>query len=1011
MDSVAIIFVIAAAVGVIMALSRSKESLRAANSFEKQIAALREELSHITKRVYELEGERAKPPEKVASREIAQPSQMPEISKNELAMAQQQSVPQRTAPAIPAEPAVPREPVVLPEKPAEPVLERLSRAPSFSSYADPRIEPAKQASRLQWSDIEERLGTNWLNKIGTAAFVIGVALLLNYSMHYLGPTGKIALGYALGAILLSAGILGERKERYRIAGRAVLGGGWALLYFTTYAMHNIAAVRIVSSPSLGFALLFLVAAAMVAHSLRYHSQVTTGFAYLLAFVSVGVAEIPMGGLVAAVLLAASLAWVLRVRQWFAIEPLAVAATYLLHWLWLNQMYLKIGGHKPFPGYFAGVGLLTACWLVYLISYFLRTAKNSAQFQLLTSAFLLNAAGYLVVLHYESFHPAWRFWFLLGAGAVYLAISAFSKKIDRRAAFILASSLGAALLLAAIPYRYSGGNLEVLWLVEAEALLVVGWRLRDSHLRLLGWAGAAVLAVYASIHEIVPRFSAWHAPNPKTGWLLAALALAFYVNARMRSRLGESATVVDRAASIASPIIATGFALAAAWIALPFFWPALAWLGLALVLMESGTRFRDRILHYCGHAAAALAALRLLTVNLFHSGEWHHVSLRLITVGASCVVFYLYARPAARMSERDTSIRDYIPDWLAGRAGIPALYTGTASLLVFILLWDEVTAAAVALSWGVFGLVLLESGAALREKSLRWQSYALLVASFARIFIADLNATSHVGTLPVAVITVSILIAIFYYASTHAESDSRIRSTFLWFGTIALAALLRFELAIEWVAVGWAVLAVLFYALGHLLNSATLRTQSYALTLATGIRCAFDNFFQLGRWHWTTVRVATVAASAILLYLLFAAESLPAWKRQPSSEAQKESTAAQGKWSRFWRAVEKYPRHLFFFVPTLLLTGLVSLEVRRGFLTAAWGVEALVIFLIVLKMRERIYRWFSLALLSLCVIRIVTVDVWNLDALGRIVSFLGLGLALLAVSFLYARYKEVLRKVL
>jgi uncharacterized membrane protein len=63
------------------------------------------------------------------------------------------------------------------------------------------------------------------------------------------------------------------------------------------------------------------------------------------------------------------------------------------------------------------------------------------------------------------------------------------------------------------------------------------------------------------------------------------------------------------------------------------------------------------------------------------------------------------------------------------------------------------------------------------------------------------------------------------------------------------------------------------------------------------------------------------------------------------------------------------------------------------------------------MDERAYRWFSLLLFLLCVGRILTVDIWNLDALGRIVSFMGLGLALLAVSFLYARHREAFRRVL
>ena len=122
----------------------------------------------------------------------------------------------------------------------------------------------------------------------------------------------------------------------------------------------------------------------------------------------------------------------------------------------------------------------------------------------------------------------------------------------------------------------------------------------------------------------------------------------------------------------------------------------------------------------------------------------------------------------------------------------------------------------------------------------------------------------------------------------------------------------------------------------------------------------------------------------------------------------------GAWEKVraaWQWIGAHEQHLFFFVPTILLTVLVSLEVRRGFLTAAWGVEGLIVFLAVLKMDERAYRWFSLLLFLLCVGRIVTVDVWNLDALGRIVSFLGLGAALLVVSFLYARHRELLRRVL
>jgi uncharacterized membrane protein len=112
-----------------------------------------------------------------------------------------------------------------------------------------------------------------------------------------------------------------------------------------------------------------------------------------------------------------------------------------------------------------------------------------------------------------------------------------------------------------------------------------------------------------------------------------------------------------------------------------------------------------------------------------------------------------------------------------------------------------------------------------------------------------------------------------------------------------------------------------------------------------------------------------------------------------------------------RWLDANPWQLFFFVPTLLVTVLVSLEARRSYLTAAWALEALLLFAVTLRLGERTFRWFSLGLLLLCVVRVVGVDVWALDPLGRIAAFLGLGLALLLVSYLYSRYREVLRRYL
>ena len=1020
----------------VMAFIRSGQARSATESLQEEIRSLRTEIGRATARIVGLEKALEKALEKLESRpgggqgpEVAATARAensaaetakarvvsPDIDKSETP----QQVP---APVIPCATPIPRIPSTggpgspVPRVPDAgmgiPPSVTASQAPNiFSTASGGSASSATTGKKRNWADMEETLGANWLNKIGTAAFVIGVALLLNYSMHYLGPAGKIVLGYVLSAMLLGIGVWGETKQRYRIAARAVLGGGWALAYFTTYALHNVQSVRLVESPGLGFALLFAVAVAMVAHSLRYDSELATGFAYLLAFVTVAISEIPMGGLVASALLAASLVVILRQRRWFVVEPLAIVATYAVHWMWLDQVYERMGGYRPFPEFPASLALLTAYWAIYLTSYFLREDKTPRESNLLTASFLLNAAGYLALLHHQSFHPEWRFWFLLVAGAVYLGVSAYSERSGRRLGFILASTLGAAMMIAAVPYRYSGARLEILWLVDVEALLIAAWRLSEKHLRKLGWAGAALLTTYVWLHDVMPRVDEWRPPDAKLGWLFLLLASALFVDGWLKARAGEDWDAVDTVAFVLAPICATGFLLAAEWVALPVMWAALVWVTSAMALVEFGRKFKDRALEWCGHGAAALAVTRLLILNLQRDDMWHHVSLRLITVAASCATLYVASRWHVVAEEGGAAPKKDAGDFFSRvgtSAGISGVYTAASTVLAGYLLWVEATSGVVGLAWGLFGLVLIEVAGLTRDKALLWQGRALLVASFARIFFADLNSTSRLGALPVPEITVTILAAIYYYCAFTSEDSPRIRSALLWMGTTSIAALLRFEMPPEWVAVGWAAMAVVLYFASGALREETFRAQCYAMTLLAGIRCGFDNFYRVSPWRFTNVRTVTVTACALLLYVLFAAAKMAKRKPEPKDDTQK----PQDRGVRYaWRSIESYPQHLFFFVPTILLTILVSLEVRRGFLTAAWGIEGLIVFLAVLKMDERAYRWFSLSLFMLCVARIVTVDVWNFDALGRIVSFLGLGVALLGVSFLYARHRELLRRVL
>src|SRR5258708_33107065 len=146
------------------------------------------------------------------------------------------------------------------------------------------------------SAIEEALGTNWLNKLGIIILVVGVALFGIYELGALGPLGKVGISYLAAALLLVGGIYLEKNERYRLLGRTGIGGGWALLFFSTFGMYHVGAMRVLplnpGGVTLDCALMLIGAVAIALHTLRYRSQFGTGLAFLLGYSTVSRGQSP-----------------------------------------------------------------------------------------------------------------------------------------------------------------------------------------------------------------------------------------------------------------------------------------------------------------------------------------------------------------------------------------------------------------------------------------------------------------------------------------------------------------------------------------------------------------------------------------------------------------------------------------------------------------------------------------------------------------------------------------------
>jgi hypothetical protein len=80
-----------------------------------------------------------------------------------------------------------------------------------------------------------------------------------------------------------------------------------------------------------------------------------------------------------------------------------------------------------------------------------------------------------------------------------------------------------------------------------------------------------------------------------------------------------------------------------------------------------------------------------------------------------------------------------------------------------------------------------------------------------------------------------------------------------------------------------------------------------------------------------------------------------------------------------------------------------------YLTASWSLLALAFFTTGIALRERMYRYLGLGVLACALGRVVIFDVWKLETLYRILSFMALGIVLLVLGFIYNKYQEKIRE--
>lgn len=481
-------------------------------------------------------------------------------------------------------------------------------------------------------DLEAHVGTYWLSRLGIVALIIGIAYLITYHFGDLGVLARVGAGYLLSAGLGGFGLWLARK--HQLFGRIVFGGGLALAYFVTYALHFIPAVRVIDSEALALVLLaaFVVAIVTIAH--RMQSETVAGIALFLGLHTGMLSDITAFTLLSTTLLAAGALFFLVRNRWVIVPLSSLVAVYSTHVVWAVRTGHLAPGAPEHDRLLLSMGFLSLYFLLFSVALLVRPRdlplRASLAFTLLNWVGLTSLGAYEVSQEQDS-----RLFAFLLVVALAHGTGAAVARLQRAPVALTHTylALGAVTLALAMPARYDDAALVAAWTATG---LIAGLAARGVGSPVLRGVGVLVLFVALAACE-------WETPGRMT--LLLGLGVAFVLVER-GGTVRVTGWVEPQTQPLFTAVCAVGAGLslvAMVGARMPSGLVTLGWVIAAFLLFGVGFALRERWYRLAALAVLGLSLARLVLVDVARLPPDQRV-LTFILLGVMLlVVSYTYTR--------------------------------------------------------------------------------------------------------------------------------------------------------------------------------------------------------------------------------------------------------------------------------------------------------------------------------------------------------------------------------
>jgi uncharacterized membrane protein len=351
------------------------------------------------------------------------------------------------------------------------------------------------------ADLESRIGSHWLNRIGIAALLIGISYFLKFAFdnNWIGPAGRVTIGLLAGIAVV---VWSERfrAKGYKVFSYSLKAVGIGTLYLSLWAAFQL--YSLIPS-SAAFVMMLAVTASTAAMALAQDAQLlaafalTGGFATPLLLSTGQNREVALFSYVA--LLDLGALFLVVFKPWRRLVVMSYAGTLLLYVGWYstfytrNQLSFTLAFATLFFAIFAIAPLVT-----------LQPEDESPLFASIPAVLaFVNAVVYFLQAYVmiEEIDKTRMAWFALGLAAVYIFLSrqvqtrqVQSRKITPGGTQVLhflhlAVALG--FITVAIPIRLDAHWITIGWFVESGVLLWVADRIESELLNVFALAALAL----------------------------------------------------------------------------------------------------------------------------------------------------------------------------------------------------------------------------------------------------------------------------------------------------------------------------------------------------------------------------------------------------------------------------------------------------------------------------------------------------------------------------------------